>query len=904
MVADGCGRKMNEQRTDTVMVFRLAYSTVVGESLWLEQVVHGGGDSVRRLLPMSWRDDGHWEVRGSAGWVSGAWLEYRYLLRREDGLELEEWGGFRKWQAGCRTPATVMFLDDWRSAGSEDRVYETGIFGMVSAKPRELGEVKWEGNHEFNLQMSRVPDGMVPCVIGNVHQLGNWDYTLAWPMIEVERNLWRLRMDLPDFRNIEYKYGLYDLSLRRAVVLESGSENRVIGDRAGQEFVRMSDECYRRRPDERFRGAGVAIPVFSIRTAGSGGVGEFADLKRFGDWAAGCGLKLIQILPINDTTSSHAWTDSYPYSAISVHALHPLYLRLDEMSYPLADRAAYDLERNRLNLTKDVDYEQVMRLKWRLSREVFETHVASISRDPAVLGFLEEQADWVLDYAVFSVRRDRYGTADVSKWGDDALHDARQIHSLGSDQAVLYYVWLQYELDRQFADAVAHLHALGVGLKGDLPIGVNRRSVDTWVSPGLFNLEAQAGAPPDVFSDKGQNWGFPTYNWDEMHKDGYAWWRSRFERLGRYFDAYRIDHILGFFRIWQIPIGQIDGVLGSFEPALPITLEELEELGVGFEIVRFCEPFFLADDLEDMFGDLVQGVKQDFMVDHGSGHYGYKPEFRTQRGILDFYEKLTPGDWANRDWIRQALLELAGEVLFLEVDGSGGKAFHPRMGMMDTRSFRALEEGKRQKLQELHDDYFYRRQERFWEIHAYRKLPAMRSASPMLLCGEDLGMVPDCVEGVMSRLGILSLVIQRWPKTHGSGFSHPAKAPYLSVVSTGTHDMDTLRAWWQADELVRSRFAWEMFGIAFPEERLGSEMARRIIAQHLDSPAMWAVFPLQDLLAMDESLCSEDVFSERINVPSITPYNWKWRMELEVEHLLSREDFSIRIRDLVSESGR
>jgi 4-alpha-glucanotransferase len=886
-----------------VLEFRVAYATVVGESLWLEVVTHGSGEPFRQLLPMSWRDAQHWEAKVDAELESGGSIAYRYVLRCEDGLELAEWGKMRNWKKS-QPVECVIFLDDWRSAGSDDRVYESKIFEVASGPARELGEVNWDGNHEFNLKMTLVPEGMVPCVIGGIHQLGNWDYPLAWPMIEVEPNLWRLRMDLPNYRIIEYKYGLYDVSGRKAVKLESGAENRILGDRAGQDFVKISDECYRRSEDQRFRGAGVAIPVFSIRTEESGGVGEFADLKPMADWASACGLKMIQILPINDTTSSHAWTDSYPYSAISVHALHPLYLRLDQMTYPLVDAVAYRSERESLNRIKDLDYEKVMCFKWRITREVFEKHFAKISRHPGVLGFLRENAGWLPDYAVFSVMRDQHGTADFFKWGEDAIHDPEKIRVLESNKSAMYFIWLQYELDRQLRDAVAHLHAVGVGLKGDLPIGVDRQSVDAWVSPRLFKMDSQTGAPPDAFSDKGQNWGFPTYDWDEMHKDGYAWWRSRFETLSRYFDAYRIDHILGFFRIWQIPIQHVDGVLGTFDPAMPVKLEELEEMEVGFEFNRFCRPFFQADDLEDIFGHLSHGVRQDFMVDLGLGFHGLKPEFLTQRGILDFYSRLTPGDWANHHWIREALLELVGEVLFFEVDGSKGKEFHPRMGMMETRSFRALDEEVQQKLQELHEDYFYRRQERFWEIKAYEKLPAMRSASSMLLCGEDLGMVPGCVNGVMSRLGMLSLEIQRWPKIYGAGFSHPSKAPYMSVVSTGTHDMETLRAWWQDDEQVRARFAWEMLGIAFPEEELSGDMARRIIAQNLDSPAMWAVFPLQDFLAMDENLRSRDTHAERINIPAITPYNWKWRMEISIEQLLSDRDFQSQIGHLVAESGR
>lgn len=880
-------------------VFRVAYATVVGESLWLEMTMHEGGEVSRQLLPMKWRDAGHWEVRVEAEKIDS--LEYRYVLKRDDGLELAEFGDARAWQSGT---GDTFFLDDWKSAGSEDRVYEGKVFEIADHQKRELGNVSNRSNHGFHLHMARLPEGTVPCLIGGCEALGNWDYAKALPMVEVAKNHWQINVDLTVDERIEYKYGMYRSSEAQAVRLEEGWENRVLGDRSGADFVNVSDESFRRGLDQRFRAAGMAIPVFSLRSEAGCGVGEFSDLKAMGDWSASCGMKMLQILPINDTTSTRTWTDSYPYSAISVYALHPIYLRLDGMTVPLTNESEFRKARTKLNQLKKLDYEAVMDLKWRLTREVFDVYQKSILNDPSFLEFLKRNHDWVLDYAVFSVKRDEFGTADFSKWGDWKDYDAKKIDTLSDDANVIYFVWLQFELDRQLTAAVAHLRAAGVALKGDLPIGVDKESVDAWVSPRLFNMDAQTGAPPDAFAVKGQNWGFPTYQWDEMRKDGYAWWRSRFEKLSRYFDAYRIDHILGFFRIWQIPSQHLDGIMGWFEPALPVKLEEFAERGVEFDHDRFCKPFIRDMYLLETFGVLADAVRQDFLIDHGLGCYGLKSAFSTQRGILEFYEKLTPGDWADQVWLRDALMDLVGEVLFFEVPGSNGTAFHPRMGMMQTRSFKALAPEVQEVLKQIHEDYFYLRQERFWEVKAYEKLPAMRSASDMLLCGEDLGMVPGCVPGVMSRLGMLSLEIQRWPKIYGAVFSDPSRAPYMSVISTGTHDMETLRQWWRDDEKVRSRFAREMLGMDLPEPVLSGEIARRIIRQHLDSPGMWAVFPFQDLLAMDETLRSDDIEGERINVPAIASFYWRWRMEMDIDALAKEKGFKQLIRGMISEGGR
>ena len=884
-------------------IFRVAYGTVVGESLWLDMAMHDGGNVIGQVLPMKWRDAGHWELEISAEMSKGASLEYGYLYKRE-GLELKEWGGARVWEREGESVEKIVFLDDWRSAGSLDRVYEAKIFQSEEGRARTLAKTDFLGNHELNLQMAQLPEGMVPCVMGGPRYLGEWDYHKAVPMVEVEKNLWRTGMDLPMDLWIEYKYGLYSISEGKAVKLEDGA-NRVLDEsRNGTDLVRISDESFRRSADHKFRGAGVAIPVFSLRSEAGCGVGEFLDLKAMADWAARTGLGMIQILPINDTTSTRTKTDSYPYSAISVFALHPIYLRLDEMSYPLADTAAFGKERAALNCAKHLDYEAVMAVKWKLTRGIFDRHHDTILRDEAFLAFLKRNSDWVLDYGVFCVKRDEYGTADFTQWGQWAAYDSKTAEALAISTEVVYFVWLQYELDRQLADAVAHMRTLGVALKGDLPIGVDRESVDAWVGPHLFKMDGQAGAPPDAFATKGQNWGFPTYNWEEMSKDGYAWWRSRFGKLSRYFDAYRIDHILGFFRIWQVPMEHIEGILGCFDPALPVKLGEFAERGINFDYARFCKPFLRETMLKEKFGELETGVRQDFLIDLGSGCYALKDDLSTQRGVLEFFGKLKEGDWANQEWLRAALLDLVAEVLFIEVDGSGGTEFHPRMSMRETESFKALDDDVKWRVEELYEDYFFRRQESFWEAGAYEKLPAMRNASDMLLCGEDLGMVPACVPGVMANLGILSLEIQRWPKEPGSTFSHPARAPYMSVVATGTHDMSTLRGWWLEDEKVRAKFAWEMFGIAFPGNELSGEIARRIIEQHLLSPAMWAVFPLQDLLAMDENLRSDDIEGERINVPAIIPFIWGWRMELSIQDLANADEFNWKLRELIETAGR
>ena len=253
--------------------------------------------------------------------------------------------------------------------------------------------------------------------------------------------------------------------------------------------------------------SGVAVPVFSLRSEEGCGIGEFLDLKKLADWCVMTGLKLIQILPINDTTTDGGWSDSYPYKSISTKALHPIYLNVEKVGIlkDENDRKRFQELKKELNAKEHVDYPEVFKVK---------------------MEFLKK------------------------------LYDQKR----GKKQG--FYEFLQQHCEKQLTEAVDYLHSKGIMLKGDLPIGVNRNSDDVKQQPHLFNLDMETGAPPDGFAPQGQNWGFPTYNWAAMEAEGFHWWKERVEWFKKYFDALRIDHILGFFRIWEIPKGSPDASYG------------------------------------------------------------------------------------------------------------------------------------------------------------------------------------------------------------------------------------------------------------------------------------------------------------------------------------------------------
>ncbi|MDE3251612.1 MAG: 4-alpha-glucanotransferase, partial [Bacteroidota bacterium] len=465
------------------------------------------------------------------------------------------------------------------------------------------------------------------------------------------------------------------------------------------------------------------------------------------------------------------------------------------------------------------------------------------------------------------------------------------------------HFFIQYHLHTQLQDATEYAHQQGIIVKGDIAIGVYRYGVDAWQNPSLYHLDFQAGAPPDDFAIKGQNWGFPTYNWDLMRKNEFAWWKQRFAQMSDYFDAFRIDHILGFFRIWSIPMDAVEGIMGHFVPAIPVHISEFNSQGIWFDYKRYVTPYITENVLWKLFGYDNELVKSIFLQKTDHGQYALKPAFATQRLVEAHFETLEQD--THHAKIKQGLYDLISNVILFEETGSQGQEFHFRFGMETTSSFQELGEDTRQQLKQLYVNYFFRRQDDFWKKKALEKLPALKRVTNMLVCGEDLGLVPECVPDVMRQLGLLSLEIQRMPKDPNKQFFHPDDAPYLSVVTPSTHDMSTIRGWWEEDREKIQLFYNQVLG-QWGDAPYYCEawINKAIVVQHLYSSAMWCVFQLQDLLGMNELLRRNDPNEERINVPANPKHYWQYRMHLSLEELLAATDFTEELNGYIAASGR
>jgi len=892
--------------------FNIHYKTQWGQSMYLliykssEQTETDSGST--QGIVMQCNDKSEWKTEITIDSVDS--LSYQYAILNTDKTFEYEYGGIRK-VLFQPIKESVFIFDNWR-ASYGDSPFSTAAFSdcfFNRAKSKATNQDS-DGNIILRVNCPQMEPNRHFAVVGNQAALGNWDVANKVRLDESEFPVWSLALD-PDKITfpLEYKYLIVDTKTDE-VLAWGGGPNRLVGNADKQALTIVTDEHFIRTIPS-WKGAGVAIPVFSLRSEDGFGIGEFKDLKKMIDWAKKTGQRIIQTLPINDTILYHTNYDSYPYNAVSVYALHPIYLHLESIGKLKTKKQKdfFQAKKRELNAQTFSDYQNVMNAKWEFFKIIYPQESPAIFASDDYKAFFEANKEWLVPYAAFSYLRDLNGTPEFGKWPAYNTYSPTEIEALSSpdlahynDIAIFYF--LQYHLHKQLVEVHDYARSNGIAIKGDIPIGVSPRSVDAWVDPYLFDTNLQAGAPPDDFSATGQNWGFPTYNWELMEKNGYQWWRKRFQKLAEYFDAYRIDHILGFFRIWGIPVDAVWGLTGSFQPALPFTHQELESKGLWWDENRFLKPYMKEHVLYAIFGKYTDDVIREYLLPDGWQNFKFKPEFDTQKKIEKHFATLDYNFGNKEVLIRDGLYMLHCEVLFIR-DAHQPDKVHPRISMHNSATFRDLPDNTRRLLDKIYVDYFYHRHTEFWKQQALKKLPALISATNMLVCGEDLGMVPDSVPDVMNNLEILSLEIQRMPKKPNTEFAMPSDAPYRSVCTTSTHDMNPIRAWWEEDPILTQRFYNRALGMQGPAPATCETwIAERIIEQHLESNAMLIILPWQDWMALDSTLCLEHPFAERINVPSNPRNFWCYRMHMTLEQLLKEDEFNNNLREMIEKSGR
>ena len=886
--------------------FNIEYKAMFGEQI----VVNIQTEEGKLKLPLETTDGQRWACDWCVESPEKSYTYY-YSVEREGRAVKTEWLMIKhQLDVNAKKAAVYTLYDHWKAMPEDAYLYSSAFTDCINHQAPQ--EMKPETGSKIVRLIVRAPqlrDGERLGVLGADKALGAWDVQKILPMTQHTYNEWVADIDATHLEgsHLEFKFVafrnaknelLWETSMNRTVDLPEMKAGELVSYELDQAFFAL----YNRKL------AGTQVPVFSLRTRKSAGIGDFGDLKTMIDFVASTGQKVLQLLPINDTTITHTWTDSYPYSCISVFAIHPQYADLHALPELKDAKARAEAEKTRaeLNALDKIDYEKVNDFKINYLRQIFNQEGEKMMKTAEYKAFFRDTELWLVPYAQYSYLRDKNGTADFNQWPDHQVWDEAERKALADPKTAAYknvafFYFVQFVLDRQMQEAHEHAKVKGVILKGDIPIGVNRNGCDVWMEPKYFNLNGQAGAPPDDFSVNGQNWGFPTYNWFEMLKDGCQWWNRRFQNMARYFDAYRIDHVLGFFRIWEIPVSSVHGLLGQFAPALAMSREEIESYGLHFQEDRFTRPFITDWVLDRMFHERAGEVKEKYLDRLDEERYQMKPEVDTQRKVEALFADVTD---EKELWLRDGLYALISDVLFVR-DHTNPGVFHPRISAQLDFIYESLYDNDKAAFNRLYNDYFYRRNNQFWYQEAMKKLPKLVQATRMLVCAEDLGMVPDCVPWVMDELKILSLELQSMPKDPSVKFGHLSRNPYRSVCTISSHDMPTLRMWWDENiQRTQEYYNTMLYRQGPAPHPLPGWLASDIISRHLTSPSMLCILSIQDWLATDEALRLPDADAERINIPANPKHYWRYRMHLNIEDLAADKRFVQNITEMISQSGR
>ncbi|MDR1108997.1 MAG: 4-alpha-glucanotransferase [Spirochaetaceae bacterium] len=647
---------------------------------------------------------------------------------------------------------------------------------------------------------------------------------------------------------------------------------------------------------------GTVVPVGALRGERSLGVGEFPDLVEFAQWAVKMGLGLIQLLPVNDTGY-----ESSPYSALTAFALHPLYLRIGDL--PEAAGCAGELAAigRRFEGKERFPYYEILRAKMELLRKIYAAHAAEIGARADSGGSLGQwigKNPWVKEYAVFRRLKEKNSEKSWKEWDSHRTVTAKDIEALWEKAEFrgehLFWAWLQEALDTQFSQAAAALAEAGICLEGDLPILMNEDSCDVWAHGEYFRQDLSAGAPPDMYSPGGQNWGFPIYDWEAQAKDNYAWWRQRLKTAEKYYRAYRIDHVLGFFRIWAAPREDHSSVLGRFIPAVPIGARDLAGLGFDDSRIRWLSrphiptgevwdalqagsrenPEAVAPEAERVFSQALDRIREEELWLFKDGIRGEKDI--EALGLHPAARDYLVGAWHNRT--------------FLEYEKG---RFAPLWFYRNSRAYASLSEEERRGLEELLEKK-RAESELIWEKQGEKLLKVLAASSSMLPCAEDLGAVPDCVPRTLAKLKILGLRVIRWFRdwnTEGQPYIPLEEYPELSVCTPAVHDSSTLREWWDR-EVDQEHFCC-FIGIPSLPRIYNPGTAKIILHKAAAAASRFRVFQIQDLLHLSLKWYAPDPGSERINVPgTANDFNWTYRLPASIATLSRDEDLIKAVAEL------
>lgn len=808
----------------------IPYETSYGQEILIKgSIPELNGDSLSGTKQMSY-SNGVWSLTISI--KNDLDFSYSYILK--DGADLMPESGAPRFFSATNKKNHLIY-DSWRELDNEapflSNAFKKALYNYNPQEKTMEGLI-------ITVSANNISSSQRVIISGSCDYLGNWNPSKGKEMHVNANGSMEITLPTPLIsKELEYKFVIKESINQVDQYIWEERENRTFSNIDYSLDKQIIINNFKIEiPAQLPRFAGTAIPLFSLRSNNSCGIGDFGDLKLMIDFLESTNQNILQLLPINDTTASLSQKDSYPYGAISGYALHPIYLDLTQLG-KVKDREFRErhLKKSaKLNALKEIDYASVNRAKWLYITQIYNQDHEKLFKTKEYKSFFKKNEHWLVPYALFCCLRNINRSADFRTWPKYSEYNANEAITLSSVESEYYneiaiYYFAQFHLQKQLVEVRNYARSKKVILKGDIPIGINVNSVEAWTEPSLFNFNFVAGAPPDQFSSKGQIWGFPVYNWESMEKAGFEWWKQRLNRMAEFFDACRVDHILGFFRIWQLPQGAENGLKGIFNPALPYSPEEI--LNFGFN-------------------------------------------------------------------------DSTSNNLFI-TDSENPTDSHPAISAKLTLEYKELSKQQRRVYDKLYNHYFFERNEELWAATGRKRLRNVLASNGMLVCGEDLGMIPACVPQVMNNLKILSLEIERMPKATNVKFANPLEYPYLSVCTTGTHDTSTLREWWEENPANTQEYYSKHLGYnGTAPLSLTPTIAKEIIEKHLKSPAMLTILPLQDWLSMSSELRRETPTEERINIPDNPNNYWGYRMHISLETLLENSNLKSLIKETIKLSGR
>lgn len=647
--------------------------------------------------------------------------------------------------------------------------------------------------------------------------------------------------------------------------------------------------------DISFFQSGVAVPLFSLRSRASIGIGDFLDLIPFARWATLCDFNIIQLLPVNDTGS-----ESSPYSARSAFALNPVFINIQSVEGSSKFESDIEEAKEEFDKYKKVEYYKVSTWKRSILRKIFDSRYDNLKNDMSLSNWIEANV-WSKAYCVYCTLKQENRESSWKDWNAHRDPTSEEIEKLWAKnhKDCLFQAWMQYIAEMQFSTAVNELSQMGLRLKGDIPILINEDSADVWADRKYFSLSDRAGAPPDMFSYTGQNWGFPTYRWDVLEQDGFSWWRRRLAQASKFYHAYRIDHVLGFFRIWSIPEKESTGILGHFEPSFPIKWETLRAAGLYHESMEYLRrPNYSVDQLRGFLGSDTEHLLEKCFenLPGTTDRFILKEEFSSEKQILAMDESQLAKD---------SMLRVYWNRVFIPTGDAD--TFYPYWYWYNQPVLYTLPQNEQDKLREIIQAN-EQSQNALWEQNAMKLLSVLAKETDMLVCAEDLGAVPPCVPTVLNKLNILSLRIERWARNWNVQYSpyyDMEEYPRLSVCATSCHDTSTLRGLWNEPDFDRSFYWSHAHQVGEAPNELTPSVVRNLLTHVYSANSLFCILPIQDYFALSSTLAQGNPEDERVNIPgTVGGNNWTYQLPCTLDELLNITSLSSEIRKLVDARKR